>query len=91
MEVEVDRLDEIEAVLVAGVDTIMFDNFTVQDLRRGVEHVSGRALVEASGGITLDRIGEVASTGVDIISVGALTHSVRSLDLGLDIQPPHIA
>ena len=86
VEVEVDRLDQIEAVLAAGVDTIMLDNFTISDLRAGVTQVNGRALVEASGGIKLERIREIAATGVNLISVGALTHSVRSLDLGLDIQ-----
>jgi nicotinate-nucleotide pyrophosphorylase (carboxylating) len=85
-EVEVDRPDQIEAVLVAGVDTIMFDNFTTAQMRDGVQQVAGRALVEASGGITLERIREIAETGVDLISVGALTHRVRSLDLGLDIE-----
>jgi len=85
-EVEVDRPDQIEPVLAAGVDTIMLDNFTTEQMRAGVEHVRGRALVEASGGITLSRIREIAETGVDIISVGALTHSVRALDLGLDIE-----
>jgi nicotinate-nucleotide pyrophosphorylase (carboxylating) len=85
IEVEVDRLDQIEAVLAAGVDTIMLDNFSLEDLRAGVLQVAGRALVEASGGVTLDRIAEIAATGVDLISVGALTHSVRALDLGLDI------
>ena len=85
MEVEVDRLDQIEAVLAAGVDTIMLDNFSLEDLRAGVLQVAGRALVEASGGVTLERIAEIAATGVDLISVGALTHSVRALDLGLDI------
>ncbi len=85
LEVEVDRLDQIEAVLAAGVDTIMLDNFSLQDLRAGVLQVAGRALVEASGGVTLERIAEIAATGVDLISVGALTHSVRALDLGLDI------
>lgn len=84
IEVEVDRLDQIEAVLAAGVDTIMLDNFTIEDLRTGVKQIAGRALVEASGGISLDRIAQIASTGVDIISVGALTHSVHALDLGLD-------
>jgi nicotinate-nucleotide pyrophosphorylase (carboxylating) len=64
----------------------MLDNFSLDDLRTGVEMVAGRALVEASGGVTLGRIREIAATGVDIISVGALTHSVRALDLGLDIQ-----
>jgi nicotinate-nucleotide pyrophosphorylase (carboxylating) len=86
IEVEVDRLDQIEPVLAAGVDTIMLDNFSLEDLRTGVAQVAGRALVEASGGVTLDRIAAIAATGVDLISVGALTHSVRALDLGLDIE-----
>lgn len=84
-EVEVDRPDQIEAVLAAGVDTIMLDNFTTQQMHEAVLQIGGRALVEASGGITLSRIREIAATGVDLISVGALTHSVRALDLGLDI------
>ncbi|MES2390962.1 MAG: carboxylating nicotinate-nucleotide diphosphorylase [Acidobacteriota bacterium] len=84
VEVEVDRLDQIEAVLAAGVDTIMLDNFSLDDLRSGVLQVAGRALVEASGGVTLATVGAIAATGVDLISVGELTHSVRSLDLGLD-------
>ena len=86
VEVEVDRLDQVEPVLAGGVDTIMLDNFTPDELRQGVALVAGRAVVEASGGITLETIGEVARTGVDVISVGALTHSVRALDLGLDVQ-----
>jgi len=84
IEVEVDRLEQIEPVLAAGVDTIMLDNFSIDELRAGVKQVAGRALVEASGGISLDRVREIAATGVDLISVGALTHSVRSIDLGLD-------
>ncbi len=83
-EVEVDRLGQIDEALAAGVDTIMLDNFSTKDLRAGVAKVAGRALIEASGGITLERIREIAATGVDIISVGALTHSVRALDLALD-------
>lgn len=83
-EVEVDRLDQIEPVLAAGVNTIMLDNFSMKDLRTGVALVAGRALVEASGGVTLEQVREIANTGVDLISVGALTHSVRSIDLGLD-------
>jgi nicotinate-nucleotide pyrophosphorylase (carboxylating) len=85
-EVEVDRLDQLDAVLAAGVDIILLDNFSSEDLRTAVDQIAGRALTEASGGITLDRIRDIASTGVDIISVGALTHSVRALDLGLDIN-----
>lgn len=86
VEVEVDRLDQIEPVLAAGVDTIMLDNFSLDDLRRGVEAVAGRAIVEASGGVTLETVRAIAETGVDVISVGALTHSARALDLGLDIR-----
>ncbi|WP_430295465.1 carboxylating nicotinate-nucleotide diphosphorylase [Sinomonas sp. B1-1] len=84
-EVEVDRLEQIEPVLAAGVDTIMLDNFSLADLRTGVEMVAGRATVEASGGVTLDTVADIAATGVDVISVGALTHSVVNLDLGLDL------
>ncbi|GAA4351622.1 carboxylating nicotinate-nucleotide diphosphorylase [Microbacterium rhizosphaerae] len=86
VEVEVDRLDQIEPVLAAGIDTIMLDNFSLDDLRAGVAQVAGRAVVEASGGVTLDTVRAIAQTGVDVISVGALTHSARALDLGLDIR-----
>ena len=86
LEVEVDRLDQIEPVLAGGVDTIMLDNFSLDELRAGVALVAGRALVEASGGVTLETIGAIAATGVDLISVGALTHSARALDLGLDVR-----
>ena len=84
-EVEVDRLDQIEAVLAAGVDTILLDNFSLPDLRTAVALIGDRALTEASGSVTLETVAEIARTGVKIVSVGALTHSVRSLDLGLDI------
>jgi nicotinate-nucleotide pyrophosphorylase (carboxylating) len=87
VEVEVDHPDQIEAILAAGVDTIMLDNFTTEELRAGVQQIAGRALVEASGSVRLDHVREISSTGVDIISVGALTHSARSLDLGLDFHP----
>lgn len=86
IEVEVDRLDQIEAVLAAGVDTVMLDNFSIEDLRRGVALIDGRALVEASGNVSLATVRAIAQTGVDVISVGALTHSVASIDLGLDIR-----
>ncbi|WP_285725234.1 carboxylating nicotinate-nucleotide diphosphorylase [Psychromicrobium xiongbiense] len=85
-EVEVDRLEQIEPVLAAGVDTIMLDNFSLEDLARGVRQVNGRALVEASGNVRLDTVAAIARTGVDLISSGALTHSVRALDLGLDVD-----
>ena len=86
IEVEVDRLDQIEPVLAAGIGTIMLDNFTLHDLRAGVAQVAGRATVEASGGVSLDTVAAIAGTGVDVISVGALTHSARALDLGLDLR-----
>jgi nicotinate-nucleotide pyrophosphorylase (carboxylating) len=87
IEVEVDRLDQIEPVLASGkVDTIMLDNFDLEELRAGVHMIGDRAIVEVSGGITLDTIAEVAATGVDVISVGALTHSAEALDLALDVR-----
>ncbi|WP_159501116.1 carboxylating nicotinate-nucleotide diphosphorylase [Microbacterium sp. 18062] len=86
VEVEVDRLDQIEAVLAAGVDTIMLDNFSLEDLRRGIEQVAGRAVIDASGGVSLETVRAIAETGVDVISVGALTHAARGLDLGLDVH-----
>ena len=85
-EVEVDRLDQVTAVLDGGADIIMLDNFTPAQLREGVELIDGRALVEASGNVTLETIPEIAATGVDVISSGALTHSVRAIDLGLDLS-----
>jgi nicotinate-nucleotide pyrophosphorylase (carboxylating) len=86
IEVEVDRLDQIPAVIAGNVDIIMLDNFSLDDLRSGISVVDGKALVEASGGVTLATVADIAQTGVDYISVGALTHSVRALDLGLDIE-----
>jgi nicotinate-nucleotide pyrophosphorylase (carboxylating) len=86
VEVEVDRLEQIEPVLAAGIGTIMLDNFSLDELRIGVEAVGGRATVEASGGVSLETVRAIAETGVDVISVGALTHSARALDLGLDVR-----
>lgn len=84
--VEVDRLDQLPAVLDGGAHTVLLDNFTPDDLRAGVALVDGRATVEASGGVSLDTVAAIARTGVDVISVGALTHSARALDLGLDLR-----
>ena len=85
LEVEVDRIDQIAPVLAAAVDIIMLDNFSLSDLREGVALIGGKCVVEASGGVNLETVGEIARTGVDVISVGALTHSARALDLGLDV------
>jgi nicotinate-nucleotide pyrophosphorylase (carboxylating) len=84
--VEVDRLDQIPAVLDGGAHTVLLDNFSLDDLRAGVALIGGRAQTEASGGVDLDTVRAIASTGVDVISVGALTHSARALDLGLDVR-----
>ena len=84
IEVEVDRPEQVRPALDGGADTIMLDNFATDDLRRAVELIAGQAVVEASGGVTLTSLGPIARTGVDVISVGALTHSSPALDLGLD-------
>ena len=86
IEIEVDTLAQLEEVLVEGADIVMLDNMSVADLITGVAMVGGRMKVEASGGITLDTVAAIAATGVDMISVGALTHSASVLDLGLDIE-----
>lgn len=86
IEIEVDTLAQLEEVIAEGADVVMLDNMSVADLTRGVAMVGGRMKVEASGGISLDTVAAVAATGVDMISVGALTHSAGVLDLGLDIE-----
>ncbi len=87
VEVECATLDEVEAAVGAGVPRILLDNMSVDELRRAVELVGGRAELEASGGITLDGVRFVAETGVDYISVGALTHSAPALDVSLLLDP----
>ena len=83
IEVETQNLSEVEEALQAGADIIMLDNMNLDDMRQGVDLVSGRALVEASGGVNLESVRAIAETGVDIISVGALTHSVKAADISL--------
>ncbi|MHA3683602.1 carboxylating nicotinate-nucleotide diphosphorylase [Leucobacter sp. HY1910] len=82
--VEVDRLDQVPAVLDARVTGVLLDNFSNEDLVRAVEVIDGRAIAEASGGVSLATVRGIAETGVDVISVGLLTHGARSLDIGLD-------
>jgi nicotinate-nucleotide pyrophosphorylase (carboxylating) len=84
--VEVDRLDQIPAVLDGGAHTVLLDNFSLDELRAGVALIGDRANAEASGGVSLETVADIAATGVDVISVGALTHSARALDLGLDVR-----
>ena len=86
VEVECDTLDQVRAAIDAGADIVMLDNMQLVELREAVKLVDGRAVTEASGGITLDTVRLVAETGVDWISVGALTHSAPSLDLALDFD-----
>jgi nicotinate-nucleotide pyrophosphorylase (carboxylating) len=85
-EVEVDRIDQFEAVLAGGAEIVMLDNFSVPDLARAVALIGDRARTEASGGVNLTTVRAIAETGVNTISVGALTHSAPALDLGLDIS-----
>ncbi|MFN3558000.1 MAG: carboxylating nicotinate-nucleotide diphosphorylase [Brevundimonas sp.] len=84
VEVEVDGLDQLAEALAERPDVIMLDNFTLTDLREAVAYVAGRVTLEASGGVNLETIRAIAETGVEVISVGALTHSAASLDIGLD-------
>ncbi len=86
VEVEVTDLDQLRAVLASGCDRILLDNMDTATMAEAVRITAGRATLEASGGLTLDRARAVASTGVDFISVGALTHSVLVLDLGMDLE-----
>jgi nicotinate-nucleotide pyrophosphorylase (carboxylating) len=86
IEVEVESLEQVREALAAGVDAILLDNMAPSVMAEAVRLVSGRALLEASGGITLDTVAAIADTGVDLISVGALTHSIRALDLALEIE-----
>jgi nicotinate-nucleotide pyrophosphorylase (carboxylating) len=84
VEVEVDSLDQLDEALAHGPDVVMLDNFSLADLSEAVRRAKGRAVLEASGGVTLQSVRAIAETGVDVISVGALTHSATVLDIGLD-------
>lgn len=86
IEVEVDTLEQLADVLDEGVDIVMLDNMTGEQMKQAVAMVGGRAVVEASGGVTLARIPEIAATGVDLISSGAITHSAPNFDVGLDYK-----
>jgi len=86
VEVEVGTVSEALEAVEAGADIVMLDNMTLEDMRKAVQSIHGRALIEASGGITLDNVRAVAETGVDFISIGALTHSTRALDISLELE-----
>jgi nicotinate-nucleotide pyrophosphorylase (carboxylating) len=86
IEVEVDRIDQIPEVLEGGAEVILLDNMNPEQLREAIKLINGRAITEASGGINLETVRAIAESGVDLISVGALTHSAPALDIGLDFQ-----
>jgi nicotinate-nucleotide pyrophosphorylase (carboxylating) len=86
IEIEVESLTDLDEALAAGAEIVMLDNFDTQALRSAVEKARGRAIVEVSGGLTLARVRELAELGVDVASVGALTHSAPAADIGLDIE-----
>lgn len=85
VEVECDSLEQVAEAVGAGADLILLDNFGLDDMRKAVDLVGGRVLLEASGGLRLELAAEVAATGVDYLAVGALTHSAPALDIGLDL------
>ena len=88
IEVEAKSVEEAREAVDGGADIVMLDNMSLDEMRQAVKAIDGRALIEASGGITLDRVRAIAETGVDFISVGALTHSVKALDLSLELVGP---
>jgi nicotinate-nucleotide pyrophosphorylase (carboxylating) len=87
VEIEVETLDELDEVLATGVPRILLDNFTTYDIREAVKRVNGRAEIEISGGVTLERIPELATTGAQYVSIGALTHSAPAADLSFELEP----
>jgi nicotinate-nucleotide pyrophosphorylase (carboxylating) len=89
LEVEADQVGQIPEIVSLGVDVVLLDNMSLDEMRAAVLLIAGRAATEASGNMTLERVPDVARTGVDFISVGALTHSVRAIDFSLEMEPPH--
>lgn len=87
VEVEVETLAELDEALAAGATAVLLDNFSTYDARRAVERVAGRAHVEVSGGVTRERLAELATTGADAVSIGALTHSAPAVDLSFELEP----
>ena len=90
VEVEVDSLDQLAEVIAAGADLILLDNFTTEQLAEAVRRVDGRAVLEASGGLTLADAPSVSRIGLDFVAVGALTHSAPVLDIGADLKPSYL-
>ena len=86
IEVEAQNLAEVDAAIDAGADVILLDNLSIEDTRQAVARIAGRAKIELSGGVTLERMRELADTGADYVSIGALTHSAPAVDLSLEIE-----
>jgi nicotinate-nucleotide pyrophosphorylase (carboxylating) len=87
IEIEAQSLDEVDAALAAGVEILLVDNMSTDEIRAAVTRARGRAKVEISGGVTLERIPELAATGADFVSVGALTHSAPAVDISFELEP----
>jgi nicotinate-nucleotide pyrophosphorylase (carboxylating) len=87
VEVEAERLEQVDEAIAAGADTVLVDNMSTSDIRDAVRRAAGRAKIEISGGVTLERIPELAATGADFVSVGALTHSAPAIDISFEIEP----
>ena len=87
IEVEVETLEQVDEALEAGADILLLDNMTIDDIREAVRRSRGRAKTEISGGVTLARIPELAATGADFVSIGALTHSAPAVDISFEIEP----
>ncbi|NMA67306.1 MAG: carboxylating nicotinate-nucleotide diphosphorylase [Clostridiaceae bacterium] len=86
IEVETETMEQVKEALEAGADIIMLDNMGLNDMKKAVDHINGRALTEASGNVTLDRVHEISKTGVDLISSGSLTHTVKAMDISLRFE-----
>jgi nicotinate-nucleotide pyrophosphorylase (carboxylating) len=86
VQVEVETLEQLAEAIAAGTDAVLLDNMDVETLAEAVQRAGGKIKLEASGGVTLENVGEVAATGVDLISVGALTHSARAVDMSMEIE-----
>jgi nicotinate-nucleotide pyrophosphorylase (carboxylating) len=87
IEVEAQDLAQVDAALTAGADFILLDNLSTEDIREAVRRIGGRAKTEVSGGVSFERLPELAATGADYVSVGALTHSAPAVDLSFELEP----
>ena len=86
IEVEVSGLDKVKKALEAGADVIMLDNMDIDQIKEAIEFINGKSVVEISGNVTIDSLNQLADTGVDIISAGALTHSAKNVDISMKIK-----